>query len=346
MQEETRAEFHARRAKGIGGSDIGVILGLSEYNTPEGLWEEKVGIRPGDDSWNADKERGIAFETLALQRFERRTGYAVTRIAPSVHPDHPWMLASTDAMAIIEGEEVVAEVKVPSLGKFSRIKREGLPYTWQLQGQWYMMVKGWKKVVFVIFCPDRMADLHFIVEENLEQQKMIFEAAREFWTLVENMTPPKNVIREVQDQQIVVVGEVEKRIDPAFTDAVQMYKEARDLLKNAETVKEDAEQRVREVVGEDRRGVFEAPGIGRVHIKIRDGKRSFNQKALINAKPLDRISVATKLSEVLSGPMPEQWVIEAVGKVMSDTELDLSQFITQGEPYEHFQLYSSHKGED
>src|SRR5689334_22139628 len=44
------AEWHAERRKGIGGSDIPVLLGLSKYASPYSLWAEKIGQVPPDES--------------------------------------------------------------------------------------------------------------------------------------------------------------------------------------------------------------------------------------------------------------------------------------------------------
>ncbi len=35
--------FHAERKDGLGGSDIGAILGMSKYRTPVDVWAEKTG---------------------------------------------------------------------------------------------------------------------------------------------------------------------------------------------------------------------------------------------------------------------------------------------------------------
>ena len=44
-----REQWLEERKKGIGGSDVACILGMSPYKTNVALWEEKVGIREPED---------------------------------------------------------------------------------------------------------------------------------------------------------------------------------------------------------------------------------------------------------------------------------------------------------
>lgn len=44
-----REEWLEERKKGIGGSDVACILGMSPYKSNVELWEEKVGIREAED---------------------------------------------------------------------------------------------------------------------------------------------------------------------------------------------------------------------------------------------------------------------------------------------------------
>ena len=60
-------EWHAARARGIGGSDAGIILGMSPYTTPKRLWELKTG-RAQPDKGNAYTRCGQLLEDAILDR--------------------------------------------------------------------------------------------------------------------------------------------------------------------------------------------------------------------------------------------------------------------------------------
>jgi putative phage-type endonuclease len=329
-----REAFHAERKKGIGGSDVAAILGLDRYRTPEQVWLEKTGQVKPIDTMTPDQERGVTFEIIAAQKFIQRTGIKLVQIPGRFqHPIHKFMLANIDFFT--EGREVLAEVKCPSLGMYSRIKREGLPDSWRLQMQHYMAVLGLGSAIIVIFCADRMELVHFTVERDDILIQHLIEKETEFWTLVETMTPPPDVISEIRGQEIVVVGSVTKRSDAEFTQAMAFFREAKALVKTAEQAEEEAKERLLEVVG-DKPGIYEVEGMGRVHYQEREGRVGFDDKALANAKPLDRIAVGVILAPYFNDglAMPER-IFEAIG----NANLDLTQFKKQGKPYRELRAY-------
>ena len=338
VEQEAREEFLNERRKGIGGSDVAAILGLDRYRTPEQVWLEKTGQVKPLDVMTPDQERGITFESIAAKKYEQKTGIKLVRIPGRFqHPIHKFMLANIDFF--VEGREKLVEVKCPSLGAFSRIKREGLPDSWLLQMQHYMAVLALNAAVIVIFCADRMELVHFTVERDDILIAHMIEKEREFWTLVETMTPPPDVIAEIRGQEIVVVGNVTKRSDAEFTQAISFLREAKSLVKTAEQTEEEAKERFIEVVG-DKPGIYEVEGMGRVHYQDREGRVGFDDKALAGAKPLDRLLVGAILTPYFeNAKLPE-----AIVKQIGDANLDLSQFKKHGKPYRELRAYFG-KGE-
>lgn len=74
FQQLTKADRHAAwlesRRQGIGGSDMGTILGLNAYKTPYELWLEKTGrVEPEDISGRWAVVRGNALESELRKRF-------------------------------------------------------------------------------------------------------------------------------------------------------------------------------------------------------------------------------------------------------------------------------------
>lgn len=332
---ETRSEFHARRAKGIGGSDVAAIFGLDRYRTPLQLWEEKTGLVTPSDEITPDQERGIVFEPIAKRLYTERTGRDIVDVQKhGAHPDYPWMLYTLDGIEIVEGAEMPVEVKCPSLGMFSRIKREGLPDSWVLQMQHYLICTGYKAGRYIIFCADRMEFLPpFTVTVDDGLGETLIEKEREFWTLVEMGQPPADVVAEVQGQEIVVVGEVTKRYDDDFATAAKLLRDAKALKKNAEAMEEEAKERLLEVV-DNKHGIYEAPGLGRVHYQQREGRTTFDSKALANAKPLDRIAVAAFIVDYFE-PVSDVWQ----DRLTDDCALDLSKFEKKGKPFSELRPY-------
>lgn len=94
--DPVRSKWLADRRKGIGGSDIAAICGLSPYATPVQVFLEKTGQKE-DKPFNAAMRWGIKLEPLVAQEYSERTGHRVQRVNKMlVHPKHPWALANID----------------------------------------------------------------------------------------------------------------------------------------------------------------------------------------------------------------------------------------------------------
>lgn len=80
----TREEWLAARRETIGGSDAPVILGLSRWKTPLGLYAEKRGLIPRDDPTEAQRI-GHRIENLILDLMDEEIGADGSL---SVHGEH------------------------------------------------------------------------------------------------------------------------------------------------------------------------------------------------------------------------------------------------------------------
>ena len=92
-------EWLAYRRKGIGGSDVAALLGISPWRTARDLYFDKlniVAVEDNEDNWVA-LEMGHLLEPLVAKIFQHRTGYKVYQIKKMFqHPQYSWMLADVD----------------------------------------------------------------------------------------------------------------------------------------------------------------------------------------------------------------------------------------------------------
>lgn len=111
-------DWHAWRRTGIGGSDAPVVLGVSPYNTPRGLYREKVGLATVEDIPSGLEfifQKGRAVEGLIRRQFHELTGVRMEPLCGQ-HEKHPHILASLDGFdpklgpleAKLVGQEVLA----------------------------------------------------------------------------------------------------------------------------------------------------------------------------------------------------------------------------------------------
>ena len=75
MIDTHTTEWHERRRKGIGGSDIAAIAGISPYKTARDVWAEKTG-RTSPQPPTPAMKRGTALEVLAITEYEEAAGNA------------------------------------------------------------------------------------------------------------------------------------------------------------------------------------------------------------------------------------------------------------------------------
>ena len=141
-----REEWLAARRAGIGGSDIGAILGASPWSTPLDVWADKT--QQSSDTHNPDDpysplEVGNALESGVLALAEKwlranHGGQWWREDAPTLlaHPDQPLAMYSPDGIAHGPTATVLLETKVTS--KYN----DEPPAHWVAQVQWGLGITG------------------------------------------------------------------------------------------------------------------------------------------------------------------------------------------------------------
>ena len=104
-QEEDEAAWLAARTKGIGGSDIGAICGVSPFSSARQIYFNKTGqfeeaTKPGA----AAVERmhfGHLLEPIVANEFAARTGKKLMTVeATFSHKDYHWARANVDRLIV------------------------------------------------------------------------------------------------------------------------------------------------------------------------------------------------------------------------------------------------------
>lgn len=106
MNAQTEYFLEKRRA-GLGGSDIGAILGLSHYRTPVDVWAEKTGRASGQEE-TLQMRFGTYAEEFVAREYTAKTGNAVQRFTSMLrHPSAP-VLGNVDRLVIPSGAKVAS----------------------------------------------------------------------------------------------------------------------------------------------------------------------------------------------------------------------------------------------
>lgn len=101
-------DFHAERLKGLGGSDMAAILGLSPYRSAVDVFLEKTG-RAAPQEGTLQMRFGVYAEEFVAREYCDATGRAVQRFNPMLrHPDYPIVIGHVDRLVVPEGAKVAA----------------------------------------------------------------------------------------------------------------------------------------------------------------------------------------------------------------------------------------------
>lgn len=186
-----REEWLAARKAGVGGSDYGVLLGMSTWCTTYKLWQIKTG-RLDDDEANAMMARGSDLEPIIRTKFEQQSGLATRRAGLQQSRINPRMLFSPDAL-VEDGS--TAEFKLVS--SFARAKwidpdtgerRPPALYEWQVRMG--MAVTGRSKGYIAALDADSWQLEIFEVHARPLDFQFISDVVDDFWAYIDSDTAP------------------------------------------------------------------------------------------------------------------------------------------------------------
>jgi len=209
--------WHAARI-GIGGSDIGVIFGKSQFKSVYTLWAEKSNLLPDLDS-TIPMRLGSALEPAIRSFFanENKDWLTVHETGTWQSVTDSWMKANPDG--IIEwsdGSLGVLEIK------HSATYVSEIPESWKVQVLWYLDVLGLKRGVVCAVIGGRYTEFEVVWDESITRDMR--DRVRAFYDLVVQETAPDfdgststyETIRELSEG--LTDGEVE--LDGLWVDLI------------------------------------------------------------------------------------------------------------------------------
>lgn len=209
-----RDAWLAARKVGLGGSDLAVILGLSPFKTPLGLWLEKTGRAADDDL--AARRRSVRFgsfaEDFVAAEYTLATGRAVQRFTRMLHHPRAPILGNLDRLVIPAGAKVAAhqgqirtelglECKTASAfaaldqGAWGESGTDHVPPAYLVQCAAYMALSGCMRWDLAVLFGNGAGDRDFRIyhlARDAELEAMLEARAAEWWRRhVEADMPPE-----------------------------------------------------------------------------------------------------------------------------------------------------------
>lgn len=186
------------RKKGLGGSDIAAIFGLSKWMTPYQLYIDKTTDEIAEEDIDNDQIYwGNLLEPVILQVYTKKTGRLAKKPDPMIwSKEHNFLFANLDA---ITNCGRIVEVKTSRISsEWGEEGSDDIPQEYILQIQHYMLVTGMQVTdiaVLITGSDFRLYEVH----ADKELQSIIIDKAKQFWQMVLDRTPPEfTTVEDVQ----------------------------------------------------------------------------------------------------------------------------------------------------
>ncbi|WP_027709228.1 YqaJ viral recombinase family protein [Zooshikella ganghwensis] len=258
----TEAEaWHFNRRMGIGGSDIGAILGLNPYKTPMQVWEEKRGIAKLDEEREA-AYWGKQLEALVAQEYAKRNNVKVQRLNHTrQHADFPWMCANIDRIVWEHGKKPVVKDEIRSkhllecktasvfAKDWGEENSDEIPYSYWLQSVWYLATLD-ATICDVALLRGGQEYHQYQVMREMAVENMMIDRARQFWFdhVIANVPPEPVQLNEVNEFFRQDNGQ-STLADHETVSALQELKRIKQEIKDLKAIAEKHEAKVKKSLG-------------------------------------------------------------------------------------------------
>jgi len=279
------AEWLEERRKGIGGSDVAAVMGLSPWKTPAQLWMEKTGRVESDD---IGEKPYVAFGNImepivgkwfAKQHPEFRVR-RVNAICQSI--ERPWAQASLDYEVYDGNGWGVLEIKT---ARTASDWSDGVPDYYLTQVLHYLDVTGRDYAYVAVFFRDTCEFAEYHVDRDEDDVACIRAAVDDFWN--------DYVLEDVMPMVVGTSGEASdlasmwpsgSGFTPAGTEADELiaaYQDAARRERQAKAEKTEASTKLIELIG-DAKGL--STDVARV-TWVRGERETFDVRALKAKQP-------------------------------------------------------------
>ena len=247
-------DWLAWRRKGIGGSDAGVVCGVSKYKTPLELFMEKTGLSPPAEA-GEPAYWGRQLESLVKAEFTKRTGIEVIAVNKLLQSkEYPFMLANLDGVCRHPTYgKCVFESKTASAYKSSEWE-DTIPIEYRLQLQHYLAVTGYMGAYIAVLIGGNTFKYQFI-ERDEELISMLIQRESDFWGHVQSDIPPSLDGSEASAKYLnkrfsSSVSRSKIKLPETAAALIKQYDDASEQLERITEQKKEAENLLKQMLGE------------------------------------------------------------------------------------------------
>jgi putative phage-type endonuclease len=248
-------EWKGVRRRGLGGSDVGAILGVDENRGPLRVWYEKAGYEEPETErmrWGKRLEQAIA------EGFEEETGLdTMVPAGTYAHLDHAWALANPDRWAV-EAGVILGPVELKNKTEYLADKwdLDEAPHQPATQAHWYRGVCGHKRGSWVVALVGGNRLRVFFQPTSEELTAEMFRLCGEWWQrhIVEGVRPQADGLKRTTDFLAALYDvKPEEVAEVEVTEARQLrlkYASLADQAKALDAQLEEVKNLMRDSAGE------------------------------------------------------------------------------------------------
>jgi len=301
----TRTEWLQFRQNGIGGSDVSGIAGMNKYTSPMGVYLSKVTpIDEQNDTAGEAAYWGNELEEVVAKEFQKRSGLKVRRRNEMLaHDEHDFMIANLDR--VIVGKKQILECKTASIYMAKEWEGDGVPAGYYLQIMHYLAVTGYEGAWVAVLIGGQKFVYKYI-ERDEDVIENIVKVCSDFWhNHVIPKVPPAYDGSEASGKLLGQLfpssnADVHLVMTDEYDALIDQYTKAADEEKAAKTVKAEAENKMKALIGEAEKAIGQTHVVEWKNVKGRDtvdGKSlktddpELYQKYLKPGKPTRRFAV-------------------------------------------------------
>jgi putative phage-type endonuclease len=293
-----RNEWLEARRKGLGGSDIAAILGVSPWSTPMDVWLDKKGMLEDHDT--GARLRGRIFEPAIANYFAEQNDLEVSP-AGMVEGPRPYMFGSPDFWVNKPGEPDFWGLEIKTSRKtdgWGPENTDQIPVYYATQVHWYMIVTGKSKWDVMVYFVLRDEFRQYRLHEDKELHQSMMDKASEWWQkhIVEGERPRLDGGDGSKQLLNMTFPEDDGLARGPSDRELELFKELHSInsvLKDMKVRKEATVNLIKEQMGE---ACEVSNQFSKATWKLGSGRRTFDTKTFRKDHP-DLADKYTKVSE-------------------------------------------------
>lgn len=244
-------EWLTERNKGIGSSEIGIIMGVSNFMTPYDLYVRKTSAEQKEEQ-NDMMTAGHMLEPIVAQYFELNTGKHVIKATAgdwvAYDPERPWLRVSPDRLYYRNGksgERAILECKTTQ----KVFSADDIPPAYFCQVQYQLGVMGLNAATLAWLRSGYDFGLCEI-EFNPEFYRLMTDKATEWWHKhIEQGVPPEPVTAEDVRKYVPSLKATEIEASDDTISDINSLREISLQIKQLETRKAELQNRIAITIG-------------------------------------------------------------------------------------------------